>query len=273
MTDVAIPEKTEPTERERKRMAEAAQMLLDRRPKREGIRSPKIVGVLKDDGKGGKALEIGPGHDDINGYSAQLIACTGVEDERAARLIQRTVVNSRRHDPITDDATAAAYADKTDEALAFVAEIAPRNAIEAALAVQMVTAHEAAQRMAGLMNDSKDRAALIEYARLMNQTQRTFTAQIEALSKLRTGGKQQVEVRYVYVDARTQTVVNGAGVHGVEAEGGGDAPALPGAAPVDGLPVWGADAGRNVVPIPRHSRQASLPDARGKQSGRTKGTG
>jgi len=122
-------------------------------------------------------------------------------------------------------------------------------------------------KMSAHLHNATTRDGLTDYARMMNQTMRTFAAQVEALSKLRTGGKQQVEVRYVYVDARTQTVVNAGG------EAGGvepiseqpHAPRALGHAVAAGLPMWGADARGDALPVASDQGEAPLPDARGQK--------
>lgn len=100
--------------------------------------------------------------------------------------------------------------------LALVEAIAPQNELEAALAVQMAGVHNLTGELLGRakQTDRVDHIAL--FGSLAVKLARTFTAQIEVHAKLRGGGKQQVEVRHVYV--------NGNAVIGdVHAGGGGDA--------------------------------------------------
>lgn len=99
--------------------------------------------------------------------------------------------------------------------LALVEAIAPQNELEAALAVQMSGVHSLTGELLGRakQTDRVDHIAL--YGNLAMKLARTFTAQMEALAKMRSGGKQQVEVRHVYV--------NGNAVIGdVHAGGGGE---------------------------------------------------
>jgi hypothetical protein len=136
--------------------------------------------------------------------------------------------------------------------LAIVASVEPRNELEAALAVQMAGAHTLATEMLGKARHTTDMNKLERYGNLAVKLQRTFAAQLEALAKLRGGGKQTVEVKHTYVDARgsqnviAETVTTGGGQkHGNSEQPHehllGHAPGAPVA------PVWSEEpAGQSV---------------------------
>ncbi len=106
---------------------------------------------------------------------------------------------------------------------AFVASIVkgiePKDQIEAMLASQMAAVHLAtmtfARRLAHCetlpQQDSADRA--------FNKLARTFTAQVEALKRYRTGGQQHVTVKHVTVNEGGQAIVGNVS-HG--GQGGGE---------------------------------------------------
>ncbi|HEY1562518.1 MAG TPA: hypothetical protein VGF71_16745 [Caulobacteraceae bacterium] len=142
-------------------------------------------------------------------------------------------------------------------ALALVEAIAPQNELEAALAVHMAGVNNLAAEMLGLArhSDLVDHIAL--FGGLAVKLARTFAAQIEALAKLRGGGKQQVEVRHVYV--------NGNAVIGdVHGGGGGDAeterrPHAPALTNAPGDPVRGSfEADRQAMPSAGRERTDAL---------------
>lgn len=91
--------------------------------------------------------------------------------------------------------------------LAVVKGIEPKDEIEAMLAAQMAAVHMAsmtfARRLAHVENlpqqDSAERA--------FNKLARTFTTQMEALKRYRTGGQQKVTVEHVTVQAGGQAIV------------------------------------------------------------------
>ncbi len=93
-------------------------------------------------------------------------------------------------------------------ALAMIEAAEPRNEIEAALAVQMACCHAAVMavlaRLGGAVGHEKRIACLATAAaRLM----RAYTAQVEALRRLRNGGDQHIRVEHVHVYQGGQAVV------------------------------------------------------------------
>jgi len=101
-------------------------------------------------------------------------------------------------------------------ALAMIEAAAPKNEIEAALAVQMACTHTAAMavlaRVGGGQGNERRVAAMgSAAARLL----RAYTAQVEALRRLRAGGQQSIRVEHVHVHNGAQAIVGN-----VEATGG-----------------------------------------------------
>ena len=95
---------------------------------------------------------------------------------------------------------------------------------------------------------------------------RTFTAQTEALAKLRRGGEQTVRVEHVHVYSGGQAVV-GTIARGNEGAKGNvgqpdavDDPRALAFAP--GSPVWSENAKEHAMPVTRSKRQAPVPHAR-----------
>jgi hypothetical protein len=91
--------------------------------------------------------------------------------------------------------------------LSVVKSVEPKDEIEAMLAAQMAAVHMAsmtfARRLAHVdtipQQDSAERA--------FNKLARTFTTQMEALKRYRTGGQQKVIVEHVTVQAGGQAIV------------------------------------------------------------------
>lgn len=265
-----LANRPEPTDKEAGAIAAASSRVVARRDDPSRPRVPKSkVGYL-----GPNSVLVASAHSDDTGWAAQMSDALGSADGRVIDFLQTTACQaSTAAGKINSQADADKLQRDTDEALAFAAENSPANPIEAAILVQMAAVHRVSMAMAAatLTATRYDRQA--DAVKQMNQTMRTFAAQAEALNKLRTGGKQVHEVRYVYVDARTQTVVN---------NGGGSGGALPdlqqphapfggalGYAPPQGLPVWGDDASGDALPVASDQGQAPLPDARRQESGRT----
>ncbi|MBC7949079.1 MAG: hypothetical protein H7Y42_14430 [Chitinophagaceae bacterium] len=103
---------------------------------------------------------------------------------------------------------ADATAEIMNTGIAIIDQIKPKGALESLLAVQMIGCHNAAVEMmkrALLSEQTTDGvdANINRATKLM----RTFTAQTEALSRLRGKGQQAVRVEHVTVHAGSQAIV------------------------------------------------------------------
>lgn len=104
-------------------------------------------------------------------------------------------------------------------ATAVVTGIEPRDQTEAMLAAQMAAVHNAtmtfARRLAHVDNIQQQDSA----SRAFNQLARTFTAQVEALKRYRTGGQQHVTVKHVTVNEGGQAIVGNVSHGGGQGDG------------------------------------------------------
>lgn len=105
---------------------------------------------------------------------------------------------------------AEANADRINFMLAAMRGIGPQDEAESMLAAQMVATHMLAMKCAaGLANPSA--TATIDhmngYASRMTKLTRTFTMQLDALKRYRTGGEQKVTVQHVNVNEGGQAIV------------------------------------------------------------------
>jgi hypothetical protein len=91
--------------------------------------------------------------------------------------------------------------------LSVVRDIAPRDAIERMLAVQMATTHVATIRQGRRMATADQLPQFDSHERAYNKLARTFAAQVEALRKHRNGGRQTVTVQHVNVSDGGQAIV------------------------------------------------------------------
>jgi hypothetical protein len=94
-------------------------------------------------------------------------------------------------------------------ALAMIAAAAPKNEIEAALAVQMACTHCAAMAIlskldSGFGSERRIAAFASAAARLM----KAFAMHVEILRRLRTGGQQYVRVEHVHVNGGQAIIGN-----------------------------------------------------------------
>lgn len=91
--------------------------------------------------------------------------------------------------------------------LSIIKDLAPRDAVERMLAVQMVATHVATVRAASSLARSNQIPQLEANSTNYNKLARTFTAQVEALKRHRSKGRQIVRVERVNVEPGGQAIV------------------------------------------------------------------
>jgi hypothetical protein len=98
-----------------------------------------------------------------------------------------------------------------NSALAFIEAVAPRDEVEAALAIQMVCTHIAAMNILGrfAVGGSERRTAL--FASASAKLLRAYAMQAEVLRRLRHGGSQIVRVEHVHINEGGQAVIGNVG--------------------------------------------------------------
>ncbi|WP_155847332.1 hypothetical protein [Asticcacaulis sp. AC402] len=140
------------------------------------------------------------------------------------------------------------------EGLGFMQGVAPQNEIEGALATQMFAVHCLMMSSARRVESTERMDVAKLWLDQVNRLGRTFTAQVEALQKMRGGGRQLVEVKHTHIDARNSQNV----IADTVKTGGGERPQNPGQPHAQGLeyqpgaPVEamrGEDAVREAVPV------------------------
>jgi hypothetical protein len=91
--------------------------------------------------------------------------------------------------------------------LSVVKAVEPKDEIEAMLAAQMAAVHMATMTFARRLNHAGNIPQQDSAERAFNKLARTFTTQMEALKRYRTGGQQKVTVEHVHVHAGGQAIV------------------------------------------------------------------
>ncbi|WIA57634.1 hypothetical protein N6H05_07505 [Sphingobium sp. WTD-1] len=157
-------------------------------------------------------------------------------------------------------------------ALALVEAIAPQDELEGSLALQIASNHALTMEMLCRAKSTSDVEHLQMYGNMAVKLQRTFTAQIEALAKMRGKGQQTVRVEHVTVAPGGQAIVGdvhhyGRGAasqsrnedqsHATGNSGGG--PALPSPNPIgEAVPIASGEGPEAVPHARRHKpRRAS----------------
>ena len=155
--------------------------------------------------------------------------------------------------------------------LSVIKDMKPRDPVEIMLVAQMAAVHASTMDLAGRLSkaDSFTQAEFAEQG--LNKLARTFTTQIEALTRYRGGGEQRVVVQHQHVNvAAGQAQVN----VGSPRPGGGALPkpkeqsheklaALP-HAPEQEMPC-AVETDRGTVPSSGGTRLECLPQPRGRR--------
>jgi hypothetical protein len=110
--------------------------------------------------------------------------------------------------------------------LSIVKGIGPRDQIEAMLAAQMAAVHVATMKFARQLARIETIQQQDSAERAFNKLARTFTTQMEALKRYRTGGEQKVTVQHVTVSEGGQAIVGNV-THGPGAAAPGGTAAKP----------------------------------------------
>lgn len=191
-----------PPEKEIARIAESRQRWIDRRPPVEIMTTPR------DDG----SFLAGPPHNDGSGFTMRIADAFGSRSNdfigRQLTALERT--SRLRGSQVSPELDSAGV----NASLAIVEAVRPENEIEAALAVQMAQNHDLATELMGMARHAESTEKLQIYANLAVKMQRTFTAQIEALARLRGKSQQTVRVEHVTVEAGGQAIVGDIHQHG-----------------------------------------------------------
>ena len=247
----------QPTQAEREAI-EAAKASIVGRPTRAEV---KLHGVS------GGTLSLGQAHADGTGWNAQLTDVFGTSSRAFSSQALARVATA-----VKDGRGSGPTEEQTNAALALMGAIAPRDELEAAIGEQIIATHLASLDLLARarLNAGEYVGSAAAYTTMATKVSRTMATHVEALAKLRSGGKQTHEVRYVYVNGpavfgdHAQTVIGGAGAH---AGGGGNTkPGQSHAQHHDGssrLPeVWSQDPSRDALPVPVGEGSPAMSDAR-----------
>jgi hypothetical protein len=112
------------------------------------------------------------------------------------------------------DAPAGGAEMELNAALALVQSIEPKNELEAALALQAASTHAVSMELMARVRRAGTSASVRVYGALAAKLMRAFAAQIEALERLRRGGKQTVTVEHVTVAAGAKAIIGPVTHHG-----------------------------------------------------------
>jgi hypothetical protein len=169
----------------------------------------------------GNTLVIDPSHADRLGWQNQLLDAFGTPSQEFTNFALRQLANALNERGTRIDA------ERLNAGLAIVDGLRPENETEALLAVQMVAAHNTAMECLERARRAETLLQFESNGNMANKLLRTFSVQMETLSRIRRGGKQNVVVEHVHVHAGGKAAVGAF----IQNRGGAEGESLP----LDGL--------------------------------------
>lgn len=166
--------------------------------------APSMKLEMKDD-----VLSIGLESDDLETATLLQMADIGTRDQDFHAGLVGQIACLGSHKRNIDSAN-------SNFVMAVVRSIEPRDELEAMLATQMGAIHAATMMMARKLNHVTTIPQQDSAERTLNKLARTFTTQMDALKRYRTGGQQKVTVEHVTVNSGGQAIVGA-----VQTGGGG----------------------------------------------------
>jgi hypothetical protein len=153
---------------------------------------PPRLRAVKEAGTIGLAAD----HPDFSVGQVLILDAIGVKDQSLGRelLAQFACVANGQEDTL-------------NAMIAFVRGLGPRDSLEATLASQMAATHALTMNFARRLTNAKTTEQQDSAERALNKLARTFTTQMEALKRYRTGGQQKVTVEHVHVHEGGQAIV------------------------------------------------------------------
>ena len=152
-------------------------------PRLRAVREAGTIGLAAD-------------HPDFSVGQVLILDAIGVKDQSLGRelLAQMACVANGQEDAL-------------NAMIAFVRGVGPRDSLEATLATQMAATHALTMNFARRLNNAKNVEQQDSAERALNKLARTFTTQMEALKRHRTGGQQKMTVEHVHVHEGGQAIV------------------------------------------------------------------
>lgn len=160
---------------------------LERYKARNANVPPGLTFTKTEDG----ALSIDTDEPDRQHGMVLLLDSLGTADSDFFTGYIRQVVNAVSKNDIDTNAT--------NEALAFIRGVKPRDEVEASLAAQMMATHNAMMTFASRLNRVETITQQDSAITAFNKLARTYAVQVETLKKYRATGEQRVVVQHQHV--------------------------------------------------------------------------
>ena len=141
-------------------------------------------------------------------FEIKLLESLGTPDKDIQKYLLEQVIHTFSGAASIDGTNTGKAVPSTNNALAILAGIQPKDELEAMLAVQMIGVHNMAMETLkrAMLSDQTFEGKQANVAQSTKML-RTFMAQMETLKKYRTGGQQKMIVEHVHVNEGGQAIV------------------------------------------------------------------
>jgi hypothetical protein len=251
LPDVEPERLRDPTSDELDQIATAAKWMLRRIE--DEVAPPVVCGRIDADGK----IAFGPTHSNYAGFKAQLCHALGSTSPPFCFRVLYELASGPGVAPGSEELA-------VNRGLQFIAASKPESELQTMLLLQAWHTHGAVLVQQGRTARASALPQFEANGLLGVKLAKLFIQQIEALTKLRTAGKQIIEVQHVHVYPGGQAVVGTVNTRGgsVENLSRPQTPVVPGLAFEPGVQVWSEDPGRETMRQPRGEGSTALPAAR-----------
>jgi hypothetical protein len=187
---------------------------IEKAKRRTKARTPRIAINIEDRGTAGRALY--PDHCDEEGHRYRLVDTFGTRSLEFVRAMLDGLGNATAdHSLDYDFSPGRSNQVAMNAALAVISGVRPKDEIEAMLAAHMALTNiallELFRRTRGVIANHRYEGDGIKrldvLCNLTNKFMRTYTMQVEALSRKRRKGEQNIKVKHVHVYAGAQAIV------------------------------------------------------------------
>ena len=145
-----------------------------------------------------------PGKHAISGVDGKnVFYCGTYDDDLTTNIANQVIYTCMTGEELTERSTL-----RINATFAAILETDPQDPTELMLATQMATIHNTVMRYSALaMKDEQTIELASFYVNSITKMMRTYTTQVEALSKYRTKGQQKITVQHVNVNDGGQAVI------------------------------------------------------------------
>lgn len=154
--------------------------------------------------RNGNSYSLSPAMEDRELAEAMSLEALGLTSNEELKNVLETLVKQASGEEVIS-------AEKFTRLLSYVSSVQPRDPVEAMLAVHMAIINDAIGAMSKALDNARNTMQVDSANNALNKLTRTFTEQMSALKKHRSGGPQRIIVERLEVKEGGQAIVGAFG--------------------------------------------------------------